>query len=168
MSEIKLEAAGRMTAQEAAELERQKRLIRNMMGDLQPIKDYLDDPAVTDIAIQDSGEIIISRFGEGRIFTGKQVGELVTLRIIKSVAACVGVKVEAYSSLPKLEAFIPHYNARITGLLPPKVMRPSMSIRKPSTRIHTLEDYVAAGQMMLSAKRKISLLQAPPVPGRQR
>ena len=94
-----------------AELERQKRLIRNMLDDLGPIKAYLDDPEVTDIAIQDSGEIIISRFGRGRIFTGKQVGELVTMRIIKSVAACVGIKVEAYSSLPKLEAFIPTYNA---------------------------------------------------------
>lgn len=152
MSEIKLESTGKITAQEAAELERQKRLIRNMMGDLEPIKSYLDAPAVTDIAIQDSGEIIISRFGEGRIFTGKQVAELVTLRIIKSVAACVGVKVEAYSSLPKLEAFIPHYNARITGLLPPKVIRPSVSIRKPSTRIYTLEDYVANGQMTQEQK----------------
>ena len=52
MSEIKLESTGKITAQEAAELERQKRLIRNMMGDLEPIKSYLDDPAVTDIAIQ--------------------------------------------------------------------------------------------------------------------
>lgn len=152
---VELESVGKMTAQEAAELERQQRLIRNLMGDLEPIKGYLDDPAVTDIAIQDSGEIVISRFGQGRIFTGKQVGELVTQRIIKSVAACVGVKVESYSALPKLEAFIPRYNARITGLLPNKVIRPVVSIRKPATRIYTLEDYVSNGQMSQDQKELI-------------
>lgn len=152
MNEVELKTVGKMTSQESAEFERHKRLIRNMLGDLGPIKAYLDDPEVTDIAIQDSGEIIISRFGQGRIFTGKQVGELVTMRIIKSVAACVGIKVEAYSSLPKLEAFIPTYNARITGLLPPKVIRASISIRKPPTRIYTLEDYVKNGQMTQEQK----------------
>lgn len=143
------------TTQELAELEKQRRLIRNLMGDLTPIKEYLDDPAVTDIAIQDSGEVIISRFGQGRIFTKKQVSELVTQRIIKSVAACVGVKIEAYSGLPKLEAFIPHYNARITGLLPPKVMRPVISIRKPAEKIYSLDDYVKNGQMTEEQKEVI-------------
>ena len=155
MNEIELETVGKLTSQELAEAERQNRLIRNMLGDLEPIKPYLDDPEVTDIAVQDSGEIIISRFGHGRIFTGKQLGELITMRIIKSVAACVGVKVEAYSSLPKLEAFIPIYNARITGLLPPKVIRASISIRKPATKIYTLEDYVKNGQMTQEQKEVI-------------
>lgn len=154
MSE-RLEPTGKMTAQETAELERHRRLIQNLMGDLEPIKEFLDDVEVTDIAIQDSGEIIISRFGKGRIFTGLQVSDLVTSRIIKSVAACVNVRVEAYSALPKLEAFIPHYNARITGLLPPKVIRPVVSIRKPTTRIHTLDDYVTNGQMTAQQREVI-------------
>ena len=50
MNEIELETVGKLTSQELAEAERQNRLIRNMLGDLEPIKPYLDDPEVTDIA----------------------------------------------------------------------------------------------------------------------
>ena len=107
-----------LSAQELAEKQRKDRLIQIMLDDLKPIKPYLDDPAVTDIAVQDSGEIIISKFGQGRIFTGLQMSDISVYRIIKAVAAVSEVKVDAYSSLPKLEAFIPGYNARITGLLP--------------------------------------------------
>lgn len=136
-----------LSAQELAEKQRKDRLIQIMLDDLKPIKPYLDDPAVTDIAVQDSGEIIISKFGQGRIFTGLQMSDISVYRIIKAVAAVSEVKVDAYSSLPKLEAFIPGYNARITGLLPNKVIRPVISIRKPAKEIYTLEQYVANGQM---------------------
>lgn len=136
-----------LSAQELAEKQRKDRLIQIMLDDLGPIKPYLDDPAVTDIAVQDSGEIIISKFGQGRIFTGLQMSDISVYRIIKAVAAVSEVKVDAYSSLPKLEAFIPGYNARITGLLPNKVIRPVISIRKPAKEIYTLEQYVANGQM---------------------
>ena len=72
-----------LSAQELAEKQRKDRLIQIMLDDLKPIKPYLDDPAVTDIAVQDSGEIIISKFGQGRIFTGLQMSDISVYRIIK-------------------------------------------------------------------------------------
>lgn len=146
-SEIVME---KMTSHEIAEQERNNRLIRNLYGDMRSLVEYLDDDAVTDIAVQDSGEIIISRFGQGRVFTGRAISDVTAHRIILSTASAVGAKIDAYAGFPKLEAFLPGEQgkgARFTGLLPPKVARPSFSIRKPAKKIYTLEQYVENGQM---------------------
>lgn len=147
----------KLSAHEVAEQERNERLIRNLFSDMRSIKEYLDDDAVTDIAVQDSGEIIISKFGHGRIFTGRAISEVTAMRIILSTAAAVGAKIDAYAGFPKLEAFLPKYNARITGLVPPRVARASFSIRKPAKRIYTLEQYVENGQMTQEQYDQITL-----------
>ena len=136
-----------LSPQELAEQEKHTRLLRNLYSDMRSLLQYMDDDEVTDIAVQHSGEIIISKFGQGRIFTGKSLSEITVHRIILSTAATVGTKVDPYTGLPKLEAYIPGYNARITGLLPPRVRRPVISIRKPAKKIYTLEEYVKNQQM---------------------
>lgn len=141
---LKMEA---LTPQDQATQERYNRLLKNLFTDMKSLIEYLDDEEVTDIAVQDSGEIIISKFGKGRIFTGKALSEITTHRIILSLAAVVGAKIDSYSGFPKLESFIPRYKARITALLPLKVLRPVISIRKPAKKIYTLEQYVENKQM---------------------
>ena len=128
-----------LTPLEKAELEKKNKAMNYLMSDLKPLKEYLEDDAITDIAVQDTGEIIISKFGKGRICTGMCLSDITVQRIILSCAKVVGAKIDAYSGLPKLEAVIPQYNARITGLIPPKTIRPVISIRKPAKTVYTLE-----------------------------
>lgn len=132
---------------ELAEIEKQKRLEANLFSDMKELIPYLEDNAVSDIAVVDSGEIIVSRFGQGRVFTGIILTPIATQRIILAAAAVIGAKIDSAGGFSILEGVIPRYNARITGLLPPRVPRPELSIRRPSSVIRTLEDYVKDGQL---------------------
>jgi type IV secretion system protein TrbB len=136
-----------MTALEQAEQEKQNRLLNNLFSDMQELIPYLDDDTVTDISVQDSGEIIVSSFGKGRIFTGKTLSPVITQRIILAAANLNGRTINASSGFPVFEGIIPKYNARITGLMPPNVTRSEISIRKPPKMIFTLESYVSCARM---------------------
>jgi type IV secretion system protein VirB11 len=131
-----------MTAIELAEDEKQKRLLNNLFTDMKDLIPYLEDKAVTDISVEDTGEIIVSKFGEGRIFTGKILQPVVTQRIILAAASIIGRKLDMSSGFPKLEGTIPKYNARITGLIQPNVIRPELQLRRPPEIIYPLEDYL--------------------------
>jgi hypothetical protein len=50
---------------------KQQRLYDNFIDDIFTLKKYLDDPAVTDIFTTGTGEIIVKRFAEGKVFTGE-------------------------------------------------------------------------------------------------
>lgn len=132
---------------ELAEIEKAKRLEANLFSDMKELIPYLEDNTVSDIAVVASGEIVVSKFGKGRIFTNEFLSPIVTQRIILAAAAVIGAKIDTLGGFPLLEGVIPKYNARITGLLPPRVPRPELSIRRPSTVIRTLEDYVKDNQL---------------------
>lgn len=133
-----------MTAEELMK----ERMVENLLrDDLAEFIPYLDDPEVTDLAVCDSGELIVTRFGKGREFTGKIMPGYLVERIIKATAAVIGKPLESYSGFPILEGRIPKYNARITGLMPPTCERPEIQIRKPPRNIYSLEEYVDNGQM---------------------
>jgi type IV secretion system protein VirB11 len=136
-----------MNAQEQIEKEKQERLLRNLFSDMEELIPYLEDGAVTDIAVQDSGEIIVTRFGKGREFTNTYLSAMTTQRIILAATALLGRKLDTQSGFPVLEGIIPKYNARITGMMPPNLMRPEISIRKPPEEVFTLENYVETGRM---------------------
>ena len=75
---------------ELAEIEKQKRLEANLFSDMKELIPYLEDNAVSDIAVVDSGEIIVSRFGQGRVFTGIILTPIATQRIILAAAVYSG------------------------------------------------------------------------------
>jgi type IV secretion system protein VirB11 len=125
------------------EEQKQKRQLDNFIDDTYSLKKYLDDPLVTDIFIGGSGEIIIKKFAKGKIFTGEIVGPSKVRGIILSASALLEKQIDPINGIPKLEAVIPPpYNARITGLLPPWVGSPELTLRKPPRTIFPLEDYV--------------------------
>lgn len=124
-----------------------QRQIDNLFRDMAELKPYLEDDSVTDIAIVDSGELIVTRFGAGKEFTGKYISESQTERIIKSTATIIGRPLQAYTGFPILEGVLPKYNARITGLMPPNCIRPELQIRKPPKIIYSLEDYLEKKQL---------------------
>ena len=123
------------------EIKRQ-RMLENLFHDMKDIIPYMEDELVTDISVEDSGEIIVSRFGSGREFTGRKMSAFVAERIIKGTSAIIGRSLNSYTGFPILEGMIPKYNARITGLLPPNTIRPEIQIRMPPRKVFKLEDYV--------------------------
>jgi type IV secretion system protein VirB11 len=123
--------------------QKQRRLYDNFMDDISALKKYLDDPAVTDIFTGGTGEIIIKRFAEGKVFTGETLPPSKVRGIILSAAALLDKQIDPLNGFPKLEAVIPPpYSARITGLLPPWVTNPEVTLRKPPRIVFSLEDYV--------------------------
>lgn len=131
-----------------AEEQKRNRMIDNLLrDDMKVFIPYLNQDSVTDIAVEDSGELVITEFGKGRTFTGIIIPEHIIERIIKATAAIIDKSLETYTGFPILEGIIPHYKARITGLMPPTVSRPQLQIRKPPKQIFSLEDYVNSGIM---------------------
>lgn len=132
----------------AADKEKKLRLNNNFLSDIACLKEYLDDPKVTDIFVIGSGEIIIKVFAKGKVFTGKKIPPTKVRGIILSAAALLDKQIDPIGGIPKLEAVIPPpYNARITGLLPPWVENPEVTFRKPPKEVFSLESYVEAGRM---------------------
>lgn len=131
-----------------AEEEQRDRMISNLLvGDMSDLTPYLDEKAVTDVSVGDTGEVVVSRFGQPREFTGLILPEFVVERIIKACSAVTGKPLNSYTGFPILEAQLPKYMARITGILPPVSVRPILEIRKRPEKIYSLEDYVSHSQM---------------------
>ena len=134
--------------QKTAEEIKKERMLDNLLNDdMKEFLPYLEDDSVTDIAIVDSGEIIITQFGKGRTFTGIYVPDFIVERIIKATASLLGRPLGSYTGFPILEGRIPKYNARITGLKQPNCIRPELQIRKPPKEIYSLENYIESGRM---------------------
>jgi type IV secretion system protein VirB11 len=130
------------------EQQKVKRQQDNFFADISPLIAYLEDPGVTDIATSNRGEIIVKKFGAGKIFTGIVLNPSRVRSIILSAAMLLDKPIDPISGIPKLEAVIPPpYNARITGLLPPWVDYPQIRLRLPPKIIFPLEDYVEKARM---------------------
>ncbi len=56
---------------------------------------------------------------------------------------------------PTLECSIPFYHHRFTGIIPPVVKFPTFTIRKHSSKIITLDEYVESGVMTTSCRENI-------------
>ena len=107
-----------LSQSELAEREKKRRQFENFMDDIADLRKYLDDPALTDLFITGSGEIVIKKFKQGKIFTGEYMKPSRVRGIILSAAAILGKQIDAEKGYPKLEGTIPPpYNARITGLI---------------------------------------------------
>jgi type IV secretion system protein VirB11 len=133
---------------DALEARKKQRLLDNFIDDISPLRAFLDDPGVTDIFIGSSGEIILKIFAEGKRFTGQYVSPSKVRGIILSAAALLDKPLDPVGGIPKLEAVIPRpFNARLTGLLPPWVSSPELTLRKPPNLIFPLEDYVAKARL---------------------
>lgn len=131
-----------------ADKEKQLRLTNNFMADISCLKKYLDDPLVTDIFVVGTGEIIVKKFAQGKIFTNEKIPPSKVRGIILSCAALQDKQIDPINGIPKLEAVIPPpYKARLTGILPAWLETPELTLRKPPPNIFTLESYVQEGRL---------------------
>ncbi len=127
-------------------------MLRTAMG--AKIAEALADPLVIEIMVNPDGLLRLDRLGEGRSETPSHLAPSEVERIIRLVAS--HVRLEAHAGNPIVSAELPPREdgvagERFEGLLPPVSMAPCFTIRKPATRIYTLDDYVA-DRIMLPAQ----------------
>lgn len=134
--------------QASAREEKDRRAWDNFVDDLGILKEYFLDKSVTDIKIIGTGEIIVEKFAVGKVFTGKFMEPAKVRSIILLASSMLQLPIDYSTGLPKLETVLPKpYNLRFTGLLPPSVQNPEIAMRRPASKIFTLEEYVENGQM---------------------
>jgi len=114
-------------------------MLRTAMGP--KIAAALADPTVIEVMVNPDGALRLDCRGAGRIDTGVRLSAGEVERIIRLVAS--HIRLEVHSSNPIVSAELPESGERFEGLLPPVVIAPCFSIRKPAAQIYTLDDYVA-------------------------
>ncbi|MGE0184045.1 MAG: P-type conjugative transfer ATPase TrbB [Parvularculaceae bacterium] len=105
----------------------------------------LGDPSVLEIIANPDGALWVERAGEGRKREAQQIRPADVERIIRLVASGAGVSCD--SDHPVVSAELPETGERFEGVLPPASLAPAFAIRKPATRLYSIEDYVAGGVM---------------------
>ena len=123
----------------AESLSRRRAMLRTAMGP--DILAALADELVVEVMVNPDGSLRLDRLGEGRVDTGAKLEAAEVERIIRVVAS--HIRIEAHDNNPVVSAELPETGERFEGLLPPVSAAPCFSIRKPATRLYTLEDYVA-------------------------
>ena len=139
-----MDVQGSVSARE----EKSRRIYDSFLDDLGILKEFVTDPAVTDIKVIGTGEIIVEKFAVGKVFTNKFLPPAKVKGIILSAASMLDQPIDYSTGLPALEATLPKpYNLRFTGLLPPAVENAQIAMRRPASKVFTLEEYVRNGQL---------------------
>ena len=120
--------------------------IKNLEDDMRLIVPFIEDRNVTDIAIGINGELIVEGLGMEKTFTGIFFDDQTTTRIIYATAAVLGVAVDPDN--PIVEGVLPNWKIRVEGILPPRAARnPMYFIRRPPSKIFSLESYLESGRI---------------------
>jgi type IV secretion system protein TrbB len=132
--------------------ERRRAMLRTAMGPA--IAAALGDPRVIEVMVNPDGALRLDILGEGRVDTELKMDQAQVERIIRLVAS--HARAEVHGDAPIVSAELPphidgHAGERFEGVLPPVATGPCFAIRKPATRIYTLDDYVADGIMGVAA-----------------
>lgn len=112
------------------------------------LTEVLTRPDVHEVMVNPDGAVRLDIAGKGRTSTGVIVSPADIERVIRLVAS--HVRAEVHADSPIVSAELPRGQdgaggERFEGLLPPVVLAPCFSIRKPAGRLLTLADYVKAG-----------------------
>jgi type IV secretion system protein VirB11 len=122
-----------------ASADRQLQMLRTAMGP--DIATALDDPEVVEVLLNPDGSLWVDRLGAGRSATGIHLLPATAERVIRLVAACIGVEVHARA--PIVSAELLERGERFEGVLPPIVRAPTFAIRKRVIGVIRLDRYVA-------------------------
>jgi len=128
------------------ELERRRRQMENLLGDLAPLIPYLETKTVTNIYVYGDGTALADDFEKGVCETGVILSPAERMRIINSLASVSETPVDKWAR-PTLESIIPKYSARVTAIIPPWTESPEITFRRPADRVFTLEEYREQGRI---------------------
>ena len=118
------------------------------------VNDALADALTCEVMLNPDGRIWQERFGEPM----KCIGTLEPYKaesLFRTLASLLG-KTVSYEQ-PQLDGEYPG-GFRFSGALPPIVSAPAFTIRKPASRVFTLDEYVEAG--ILTERQKDALCMA--------
>ncbi len=110
---------------------------------LDPIIEYLNNPAIIEIMVNADGKVWVDEIQSGMYFTEKVMMPDDVERIIRLLAASINTEVNDKS--PSLSAKLPGWGARVQASIPPIVSAPVFSFRKPAKVVFSLTDYVDKG-----------------------
>lgn len=99
------------------------------------------------------GRLWLEQAGKGRVPTPYRLEAAEAERVIRLVATLTGV--EANRDTPIVSAELPPRGERFEGLLPPVVRAPCFAIRKPASRVFTLEDYTLSGVLSAAQAERL-------------
>lgn len=126
----------------------QSRLVRKLQEALgEGICSALRDVSVVEIMLNPDGRLFVERLGDGIESLGAFEPGAAEI-IIGSVAHAL--QTEADSEHPIISGELPIGGHRFEGLLPPIVAAPTFTIRRRSSRLIPLDDYVRAGIMTMA------------------
>ncbi len=133
--------AAHPSSSSAQSLDRRIRMLHTAMGPL--IAAALADPDVVEVMLNPDGSLWVDRLSTGRAPTGETLSAADGERIIRLVAAHVGV--EVHRGRPLLSAELPETGERFEGVLPPASPAPAFALRKRAVGVIPLDDYVRDG-----------------------
>ena len=133
--------AAHPSSSSAQSLDRRIRMLHTAMGPL--IAAALADADVVEVMLNPDGSLWVDRLSTGRAPTGETLSAADGERIIRLVAAHVGV--EVHRSRPLLSAELPETGERFEGVLPPASPAPAFALRKRAVGVIPLDDYVRDG-----------------------
>jgi type IV secretion system protein TrbB len=109
------------------------------------------DPAVTEIIINDDGQVWFESHGKGMHEAGLALAASQIESLIGTVAAALGMVANVAN--PIIEGELPLDGIRFEGLLPPVARKPCCVMRKPAQVLYTLDDYVRDGILSIKYAR---------------
>jgi len=120
--------------------------------DLSFINEYLYDDDISDIIVNPDGRIYIKKNGIKSF-----VKEIDDVNIVKKAILSIASLQEKIvdEKLPILETVIPYTNYRVEAILPPITNNPTIVVRKPTTKLKRLEEYVKENRMTEEKYKKI-------------
>lgn len=136
-----------MTPPTATVHARSTSMLRSALG--AAIGAWLDEPNIAEVMLNADGRLWIDRLDSGLTPTDETLTPAQAERIIRLVAHHVSAEVHRAS--PRVSAELPGSGERFEGLLPPIVVEPVFSIRRPASLPLALVDYVRAGTMTATA-----------------
>lgn len=101
------------------------------------------DPDVTEIYVNPDGLLRLDTRSRGPVLSEDRLDPEPILRFLNTVASGLGLTLD--DAHPLLQAELPYADfggARLQGIVPPLAGAPCFVIRKPPTRIYTLDEYV--------------------------
>lgn len=126
-----------MTSPPCHSLQRVISKLENALGDQLCLA--LDDPSVVEIMLNPDGKLFVERLGSG-IATAGKMSRAAAETVIGSVAHVL--KSEVDQDRPIVSGELPIGGHRFEGLLPPVVAGPSFTIRRRSSQLIPLDEYV--------------------------
>ena len=137
VSDLMAEASGAFIASH----EERSRLVREIVNEalgLGPLEDFLADPEINDIMVNNKDEIFVEKRGKIILTNKRFISNDQVRAIVDRIIAPLGRRVD--ESVPMVDARLPD-GSRINAIIPPLSLNgPMITIRKFSQERYTVED----------------------------